>query len=73
MNLLLFQYDVPTYVGMLEEEVKDELMETDVPSEGKGCPCVVMVTHIEIIIFLLSLFKMCKTIFFKMCMYVFLW
>ena len=46
LNLLFHQYDVPTYVGMLEEEVKDELMETDVPSEGKDCPCVVMVTHI---------------------------
>jgi len=28
---------------MLEEEVKDELMETDVPSEGKDCPCNVVV------------------------------
>lgn len=46
LNLLFFfQYDVPTYVGVLEEEVKDELMETDVPSEGKDCPCAVMVTR----------------------------
>ena len=30
-------------MGMLEEEVKDELMETDVPSEGKDCPCNVVV------------------------------
>ena len=43
LNLLLlfFQYDIPTYVGMLEEEVKDELMETDVPSEGKDFPCAI--------------------------------
>ena len=41
----VFQYDVPTYVGMLEEEVKDELMETDVPSEGKHFLCAVMVTQ----------------------------
>ena len=43
--VVFFQYDVPTYVGVLEEEVKDELMETDVPSEGKDCPCAVMVTR----------------------------
>ena len=26
-------------MGMLEEEVKDELMDTDVPSEGENCQC----------------------------------
>lgn len=36
--IFLLQYDIPTYVGMLEEEVKDELMETDIPCEGKDCP-----------------------------------
>ena len=41
--VFVFQYDVPTYVGMLEEEVKDELMETDVPSEGKDFLSAVMV------------------------------
>ena len=46
LNLLFHQYDVPTYVGMLEEEVKDELMETDVPSEGKDCPCIYLVIQI---------------------------
>ena len=46
VNLLFHQYDVPTYVGMLEEEVKDELMETDVPSEGKDCPCIYLVIQI---------------------------
>lgn len=34
--LILFQYDIPTYMGMVEEEVKDELMDTDVPSEGRN-------------------------------------
>ena len=36
---LILQYDIPTYMGMLEEEVKDELMDTDVPSEGENCQC----------------------------------
>jgi len=30
-----FTYDVPTCVGILEEEAKDEIMETDVPSEER--------------------------------------
>ena len=30
----LLQYDVPTFVGAVEEELKDEIMQTDVPSEG---------------------------------------
>ena len=34
----LLQYDVPTHVGVLEEEVKEEIMETDIPSEGT-CRC----------------------------------
>lgn len=28
------QYDIPTFVGTVEEETKDEIMQTDVPSEG---------------------------------------
>ena len=31
---VLFQYDVPTFVGTLDEGTKDEIMQTDVPSEG---------------------------------------
>ena len=30
----LLKYDIPTHVGTLEEEVKDEIMETDAPPEG---------------------------------------
>ena len=29
---VMLQYDVPTFMG--EEETKEEIMETDVPSEG---------------------------------------
>ena len=31
---LFLQYDVPTFVGTLDEGTKDEIMQTDVPSEG---------------------------------------
>ena len=32
--VVFLQYDVPTFVGTLEEGTKDEIMQTDVPSEG---------------------------------------
>ena len=31
---VMLQYDVPTFMGVVEEETKEEIMETDVPSEG---------------------------------------
>ena len=34
----LLKYDIPTHVGTLEEEVKDEIMETDAPPEGVCWP-----------------------------------
>ena len=49
MNVLnfcpFFQYDVPTCVGILEEEAKDEIMETDVPSEGIYRPVTTYFTY----------------------------
>lgn len=31
---VMLQYDVPTFMGVVEEETKEEIMETDVPTEG---------------------------------------
>ena len=52
---------------MLEVEAKDELMETDVPNEGKNCPCNVVTVK-----YLPFFSKMHTDLYVLECMYDFI-